>query len=785
MFNLQINAKRTVKHNALLDVLFMTTQQLNEMFVGTYSYFCMMFKNFAFVIFLAAAICSSPNVSAQEYYTQGTDFWVGFMRNFSPTNSVYNIVIANSQSTAVTGVVRKPRGGFEQPYTVPANSSITINLDRTLVENLLSGTVRDNGVQVTASAPVNVYAFHFDVNGSSDAAIVLPYPTLADDYTIVTYTERDLAPNNQMESAFVIVATEDETTVEITPSTPLSGVTGSTAGVPFIVDLQAGQSVMYNSFGSSTTAANDVTGTRVRIVGGCKSVAVFAGHHATTAGGNCSATTPTADHLFAQMTPPATWGQDYLLPVLSESPNTLFRIYAPTTGTVVTIDGIDHHFPRPNGSNILDTLLENFLALNPSGVYWLSATEPVAVALVGLGANCTGIPVTDPFLIFLASTDALTATTTQVYVPADPSVATARNYMTVLVRTSETADVRLDGLALTGWEPVLESYPGGTPTGFSAGTIDLTIASQTLTSSGMLAYAYGYGVTPPDGGAPQNSFGYMLAGGFATIPPVRLTLQSGTNASCFGRNDGAITVNIEYGRAPYILALDSLDGTTLVEIRTQNVATEGTLTLPNLFAGNYSVRLQDDLLCSKELTFTISQPERIRPGGDAHPNNRIRHCRSERIFTLPDARPAGGTWSGLGVLPGTNQFSFDLLNLSGGGALSQLYLTYSLNATCEDSVELTILEDCEQLSIPNVFTPNGDGINDFWSPRITETLSYQLYIYSRYGHLVFESNNPVEVWRGQTKQGGEADPGVYFFSLEGEFISKIAFKRTGNITLVR
>jgi gliding motility-associated-like protein len=707
------------------------------------------------------------------------------MRNFSPANSSYSIVIANSQSTTVTGVVRKPNGSFEQAYTVPANSSITISLARAEVENLLSGTVRNNGLQVTASAPVNVYAFHFDVNGSSDAAIVLPYPTLADDYTVVTYTERDLAPNNQMESAFVIVATEDETTVEITPSTPLSGVSGSAAGVPFTVDLQAGQSVMYNSFGTSTTVANDVTGTRVRVVGGCKSVAVFAGHHASTAGGNCSATTPTADHLFAQMTAPATWGRDYLLPVLAESPNTLFRIYAPTNGTVVTIDGINHHFPRSNGSNVLDTLLENFVALNPSGVYWLSATQPVAVALVGLGANCTGIPVTDPFLIFLASTDALTATSTQVYVPADPSVATARNYMTVLVRDSETADVRLDGLALSGWQQVLQTYPGGTPTGYSAGTIDLTTASQTLTSSGMVAYAYGYGVTAPEGGAPQNSFGYLLAGGFATIPPVRLTLETATNASCFGRNDGALTIDIEYGRPPYTLALDSLDGSTWVDIRTQNVATAGSLSLPDLYAGTYRVRLQDDVLCSKELTTTITQPERIRPGGDAHPDNRIRHCRSERIFTLPDARPAGGTWSGMGVLPGTNQFSFDLLSLSGGGTLSQLYLTYSLNATCEDSVLLIILEDCEQLSIPNVFTPNGDGINDFWSPRITETLSYQLYIYSRYGHLVFESNNPMEVWRGQTKQGGDADPGVYFYTLEGEFLSKIAFKRTGNVTLVR
>ncbi|MBX3101687.1 MAG: gliding motility-associated C-terminal domain-containing protein [Bacteroidetes bacterium] len=742
-----------------------------------------MFKKTILPLWLLLSLVATPAIS-QNYFTQGTDFWVSFMRNFQPTNSIYNIVIANSQSGTVTGMIRNRRQGVEIPFSVNANSSVTVNIDRAIVENLVSGNIRDHGLQVTSSAPVNVYAFHFDLNGSSDAAIVLPYPTLGDDYTIVTYSERDLAPNNQMESAFLIVATEDETTVEITPSTPLSGVTGSTAGVPFTVELQEGQSVMYNSFGTSTTQVNDVTGTRVRVVGGCKSVAVFGGHHASTAGGNCSAITPTADHLFAQITPTATWGRDYLLPVLAESPQTMFRIYAPTAGTVVTIDNIAHTFPRPNGSSILDTTLENFTALNPSGVYWLSSTQPVGVCQVGMGANCTGIPVTDPFLVFLAPTDAMLATTTQVYVPADPSVATARNYMTVIVREAETGNVQLDGLGLAGWQPVLEFYPGGPSTGYAAGTIDLTIATQTLTSSGMLAYAYGYGVTPPGGGAPQNSFGYLLAGGFATIPPVRLQLTGAQDISCFGRNDGELTVEVEYGRAPYTLTLDSIDGTNFITLRTEALAAAGSFTFTGLYSGNYRILLQDDLLCSKETEQFLAQPERIRPGGDAHPNNRIEHCRSERTFTLPDARPAGGTWSGTGVVPGTNQFSFDLLAQAGGGSLSTLYLRYSLGVDCRDSVLLTILEDCEQLSIPNVFTPNGDGYNDTWYPRMAETREYKLIVYSRYGHEVFQTNNPIEVWRGEAK-GSEAPPGVYFYTLEGVFLSNIEFKRTGTVTLLR
>ncbi len=69
---------------------------------------------------------------------------------------------------------------------------------------------------------------------------------------------------------------------------------------------------------------------------------------------------------------------------------------------------------------------------------------------------------------------------------------------------------------------------------------------------------------------------------------------------------------------------------------------------------------------------------------------------------------------------------------------------------------------------PNAFTPNGDGINDyfelFWQGP--EILSYQLDIFSRWGNMIFSSNNFDERWNGRLFNQGNLQPrGAYSWRL--------------------
>lgn len=98
---------------------------------------------------------------------------------------------------------------------------------------------------------------------------------------------------------------------------------------------------------------------------------------------------------------------------------------------------------------------------------------------------------------------------------------------------------------------------------------------------------------------------------------------------------------------------------------------------------------------------------------------------------------------------------------------------------CSDST-LLILEviDCS-LTIPNVFTPNGDGKNDYFAVEYKGLSPYSLKIYNRWGKRVFESEDSKVYWDGRI-QGQEAAAGTYFYLL---LIDKKEY--SGSVTLIR
>ena len=91
----------------------------------------------------------------------------------------------------------------------------------------------------------------------------------------------------------------------------------------------------------------------------------------------------------------------------------------------------------------------------------------------------------------------------------------------------------------------------------------------------------------------------------------------------------------------------------------------------------------------------------------------------------------------------------------------------------------TMTSEC----IPNVFTPNGDGINDTWS--LEDTFLYEdseVRIYGRFGRLLFQSIGYHDKWDGTNKKGNNLPDGVYFYSIEiGHGFDQI----NGTVTILR
>lgn len=106
------------------------------------------------------------------------------------------------------------------------------------------------------------------------------------------------------------------------------------------------------------------------------------------------------------------------------------------------------------------------------------------------------------------------------------------------------------------------------------------------------------------------------------------------------------------------------------------------------------------------------------------------------------------------------------------------YSFYVAEQTC-DSVEV--------IDMPNVFTPTGDGINDFLHPINAEAIdSYRIRVYNRWGILMYDGTHEDQGWDG-TYNGIECPVGMYYWVFDFVFTKGIAKPSpwTGNVLLAR
>jgi len=90
--------------------------------------------------------------------------------------------------------------------------------------------------------------------------------------------------------------------------------------------------------------------------------------------------------------------------------------------------------------------------------------------------------------------------------------------------------------------------------------------------------------------------------------------------------------------------------------------------------------------------------------------------------------------------------------------------------------------DVEKISIPNTFSPNGDGINDYWTiPELKNYPLVKVTIVNRNGSVVYQNNNTVPRWDGKYN-GKDLPAGVYFYTVQP--VPGLALK-TGWVNLIR
>ena len=265
-------------------------------------------KFLKYLMLLSALIIGGMLVQTSAQTTEGKDFWVTFMRadNSDPTN----LSLTFSAKRACDVTIRNEITGFEQVEHVDANSAKMVeNLDKSICYVDATNQALPAALHITASDTISVFASNYRKQ-SSDASIVLPSTALRSEYYAQMFPASDHGGNNQG-THFAIVAIEDNTVVEYTPTTNVYNTSDDSwqyANQTYLTDtLKAGQ-VWYVWSGKTNDESSDLSGTHI-LAHDNKPIAVFLGNPHT----NIPHEIRDRDHLYEQAMPVDFWGTQFVI----------------------------------------------------------------------------------------------------------------------------------------------------------------------------------------------------------------------------------------------------------------------------------------------------------------------------------------------------------------------------------------------------------------------------------------------------------------------------------------
>jgi len=287
------------------------------------------------------------------------------------------------------------------------------------------------------------------------------------------------------------------------------------------------------------------------------------------------------------------------------------------------------------------------------------------------------------------------------------------------------------------------------------------------------AVCIGGSVTVSGTGAVSYTWNNSVSNGVAFSPAATQTYTvTGTDANgCQNTDQLTVTVNalpvIDAG-ADQTICLGTpvtLSGSGGVTYSWTSGITDGTSFVPGLGAVNYTVTGTDANGCQNTAVVTITVVP--VPVADFSTNDPVSGYPSftvnfdnESQFATSYSWEFGNGENGSSVTTGPFGSTFSI-----PGTYS-VFLTAS-NGICSDEAALEVIVlpfEPAIIHIPNVFTPDGDGVNDHFFLDVQNGVSINVVIVNRWGNFVAELNDFTEKWDGTAKNGSEFSAGTYFFT---------------------
>lgn len=270
-----------------------------------------------------------------------------------------------------------------------------------------------------------------------------------------------------------------------------------------------------------------------------------------------------------------------------------------------------------------------------------------------------------------------------------------------------------------------------------------------------------------------NNCGVSIPVTVSGPPPILIQSITADSVNCHGYNDGAITVVATGGVPPFVYS-------------TGSTSNSNGLFQP-LSPGNYVITVTDAGGCSTMTTAIVNEPP------------------PHVLFVIPDsvemllgesrAVQVISNFAPNVVYQWVPESATDCSTCPNANVGSYNSTEYTIRAIarphkkdCEAEVKLPVrVVQNYDIFIPNIFSPNGDGANDFFEyfGNKAGVKFLTVEVFNRIGEKVFESNDIQFRWDGKYK-GVLQEPGVYVYLFKVTFVDNHTEKQyKGSITLMR
>jgi gliding motility-associated-like protein len=428
----------------------------------------------------------AADLGAQNFSNKGMEFWVPYAGHIDNTSSRMALYISATENT--TGEVQLDNKTI--PFTVTANQTTTVQISPNTynVYNIQSdGTGIGKGIRVIAKTPIVLYA-HILNAARSGSTLVLPVNVLGKEYVSLNAVQTTTSGRSQI----TVVATENNTNIELNLIRASSGTPSRPANTPYQITLNKGDVYQVQS-------TQDLTGSTIKSIStnssSCKPIAVFTG--STWTAFDCSGASG-GDNLYQQVFPSNAWGRNYITAPFANRQADVYRIIVRDRATQVTLNG-----SLLNTSSLINNTYYEFKNSIPNVI---AADQPILVVQYMTSQTCdTRNPANcsnscpypgDPEMITINPLEQTINNVSVVSARNDltpPNTNIRVHYLNILMKTSDIGSLKIDNAAPKGnWVPIPNSI-------YSYLQEDVTVSTAINPSHnikadfGFIALAYGMG----------------------------------------------------------------------------------------------------------------------------------------------------------------------------------------------------------------------------------------------------------------------------------------------------